>query len=252
MLKLKTQKLNPPTSPNRFLLLQKRPRAFNQLNAIPKVHNRQLVGGNLEATTYRPPSIFSHNAQQPQSLHRRNDLPHNNHQQLQQTQFIQTLPQQQQQQYLHQQLLLHQQQQQQLHLQNLQQQQYIQQQPIYTLQSKSVPNIPQQQSYLLQQQQPLINQQIAQKRLDQINNYNNPQQIQPVPYRPFANIPTHDQQQQQQSPQQQQHILQDQLVYNQLLQERRSYEEQQLRQQFNRPHNRFIIANPNYNNNNNN
>lgn len=205
-----------------FLLLQKRPRAYNQLTNIPivqNVQNRQLVGGNLEATTYRPPSIFTNIAQQqPQFLHRRNDQSFNQ----QSTQFTLSPVQYIQQQQQHQQLLP--QQQQFVHQQIIPQQQI--QQPIAHLQ----------QLYLLRQQ-PLLHQQqqqqqLFEKRLDQ-NTYT---PHQPVPYTPF----THSTPQQQQQ-QQFQHNIHDQLVYNQLLQQRRLYEEQQLRQQFNRPHNRFQL-----------
>lgn len=98
-------------------------------------------------------------------------------------------------------------------------------------------NIPQQQNFLpFVQQQPqhfLTPQQIyiqqqqqqqAQQRIDQ--NIYQPQQRQPVPYTPL-NL--------------QQRQYQEQLAYNQFLQ-RRFLEEQQIKAQLNRQHNRFDIG----------
>ncbi|KYB25165.1 hypothetical protein TcasGA2_TC010675 [Tribolium castaneum] len=79
----------------------------------------------------------------------------------------------------------------------------------------------------VQQQQLLTPQQIyAQQRIDQ-NVYQQPQFRQPVPYTPF-NL--------------QQRQYQEQLAYNQFLQNKRLLEEQQIKAQLNRQHNRFDLA----------
>lgn len=79
----------------------------------------------------------------------------------------------------------------------------------------------------VQQQRLLTPQEIyAQQRIDQ-NVYQQPQFRQPVPYTPL-NL--------------QQRQYQEQLAYNQFLQNKRLLEEQQIKQQLNRQHNRFDLA----------
>lgn len=197
-----------------FLLLQKRPHAFDLSTSVPKPQSRQLVGGNLEATTFRPPSIFSRQFvnQEPIVLHRRSDhaaLTQDHRNQNQQNLIVQPFLQPQQ--------------------QIIQQQQLIPiNHPYNQHAQQSQQQIINQQFYnqqLLRQQ--LLNQQLAQRRIH-TNTYN--VQTQPVPYTPFSHSPSHQQ-------------YQEQLAYSRLQQQRRYLEEQQLKQQLSRPHNRFDIAN---------
>lgn len=228
-----------------FLLLQKRLRGFDY-SEVPRPQAQQ-VGGHSEATTFRPPNFSRHFALQPHIVHRRVDVPgainqpgsqqelnnyelynsnviNPNQNFVNQPQNLQNLNNQQQ--VLVNQYNTQQQQQQQLQQYNIQQ--YLQQQQYLLNQQRLL----EQQQFLIQQQK-----QLQQQQLHQPSRIVFPQQ----------RIDADPQNQQYTQRQQPQYFpinaqQQEQLLYNQLLQNRRLQEEQQLRAQLNRQYNRFDLS----------
>lgn len=224
-----------------FLLLQKRPRGFDYTESEVSRPQAQLVGGHLEATTYRPPHFSRQFAQQPFLAQRRTDAsgiinqPANQHELVNRDLYNRALINTNQNLIINQQPHV-------FHQQSSQPQRFIytsfdqQQQQNYNnqpfLQQQQILN----QQRLIQQQQ-LLAQQNQQQRID--NGQNQQYVVQQA--REYFPVNFNQQQQQEQR-------LREQQIYNQILQNQRYQEEQQIRAQLNRPYNRFDLSGSSSNN----
>ncbi|KAF2881771.1 hypothetical protein ILUMI_24413, partial [Ignelater luminosus] len=222
----------------------KRPRGFDYSESEVSRPQAQLVGGHLEATTYRPPHFSRQFAQQPFLAQRRTEASGiinpsvNQHELVNRDLYNRALINTNQNLIINQQPQVY-------HQQNSQQQQFIYT-PFDQQQQQTYNNQP-----FLQQQQLLNQQRLIQQQqlLAQQNQHLSPQQridnSQNQQYVARAYFPVNFHQNQQQQEQQR---LREQQIYNQILQNQRYQQEQQLRAQLNRSYNRFDLSGSSSNN----